>query len=72
MPTIRLTTTEVQVDDTVYCFANADHADAFEACVATVDLSHCEQEYAPLEKRAAPLVPPADNQPSVAREQRIG
>jgi hypothetical protein len=51
MPTIRLATNEVQVDDLIYTFGSPDHADAFEACVATVDIAHCEINHVPLGKR---------------------
>lgn len=53
MATVRLATTEVQVDEIIYTFDSADRADAFEACVATVDLSHCEADHAPIGRRPA-------------------
>lgn len=53
MTTVRISTTEVQVDQIVYLFNSADHADDFEACVATVDLAHCEREHAPVGKHPA-------------------
>lgn len=56
MATIRLTTTEIQVDDIIYTFNTADQADAFEACVATVDVSHCEKNHTPVSRRPAEQV----------------
>ncbi|MES2830424.1 MAG: hypothetical protein V4695_00340 [Pseudomonadota bacterium] len=47
MPTVRKSPNEVQVDDIVYIFDNVLHADAFEACVATVDVSHCVTDHPP-------------------------
>ncbi|MDB5796111.1 MAG: hypothetical protein JWP36_13 [Paucimonas sp.] len=52
MAIVRIATTEVQVDDTVYLFNSAMDADRFEACAATVDVSHCERDYPPFAKRA--------------------
>jgi len=52
MATIRLSTKEIQVDDTVYAFDVVQIADAFEACVATADAGHCELEHKPVAKRA--------------------
>jgi hypothetical protein len=63
MPTIRLTTKEVQVDDIIYVFDVVQIADGFEACVATADAAHCEIEYRPVAKR-----PAADG--AVARDDR--
>lgn len=51
MPTVRISTREVRVDDTIYSFDGVEKADAFEACAATVDAGHCEADYPPLEKR---------------------
>ncbi len=53
MATVRIATTEVQVDEMIYTFSTPDRADAFEACVATVDLVHCERDHAPIGMRAA-------------------
>ena len=53
MAIVRIATTEVQVGDTVYLFNSAMDADRFEACAATVDVLHCEQEYPPFAKRSA-------------------
>lgn len=53
MPTIRLSTKEVQVDDTIYVFDVVQVADRFEACVATVDAEHCELDHPPVAKRPA-------------------
>lgn len=53
MPTVRLTTKEVQVDGTIYVFDTVHAADGFEACVATADAEHCEAEYRPASKRPA-------------------
>ncbi len=54
MPTIRLTTKEVQIDQTIYVFDVVQVADKFEACVAMLDVAHCELDYPPTEKRPAP------------------
>ncbi|MDB5839516.1 MAG: hypothetical protein JWQ23_1468 [Herminiimonas sp.] len=54
MATIRLTTKEVQVDQTIYVFDVVQVADKFEACVAMLDVAHCEIEHTPVEKRPAP------------------
>jgi hypothetical protein len=51
MPTVRLSPTEVQVDNTVYTFESSGVADDFEACVATVDVGHCETKYLSVGKR---------------------
>ncbi len=53
MAIVRIATTEVQVGDTVYLFNSAMDADRFEACAATVDVSHCEQAHPPFAKRSA-------------------
>lgn len=53
MPTVRLSTKEVQVDDTIYVFDVVQIADAFEACVATADADHCEIDHKPVERRPA-------------------
>ncbi|MDB5727753.1 MAG: hypothetical protein JWQ00_958 [Noviherbaspirillum sp.] len=52
MATIRMSTLEVQVDNTVYSFDTPHDADAFEACVATVDLSYCETRIRATGKRS--------------------
>lgn len=52
MATIRLSTKEVQVDDTIYVFDVVRIADGFEACVATADAAHCESHHRPTAKRA--------------------
>jgi hypothetical protein len=58
MPNIRISPTEVQVDTIIYTFESAGIADDFEACVATVDVSHCESKYLWVDKRNAnPLGP---------------
>lgn len=67
MATVRIATHEVQVNDMIYVFGSADQADAFEACVATVDLSHCERDYAPIAKRTAEV--PSNVSPSRTPEQ---
>jgi hypothetical protein len=51
MATVRLSTKEVQVDETIYVFDVVQIADAFEACVATADASHCERNHRPVAKR---------------------
>lgn len=53
MAIVRIATTEVQVGETVYLFNSAMDADRFQACAATVDVSHCEQAHPPFAKRAA-------------------
>jgi hypothetical protein len=53
MAIIRVATTEVQVDDTIYLFNSAMDADRFEACAATVDVGHCERQHPPFAKRGA-------------------
>lgn len=53
MAIVRIATTEVQVGDTVYLFNSAMDADRFEACAATVDVTHCEQVHPPFAKRSA-------------------
>ncbi|WP_151638902.1 hypothetical protein [Noviherbaspirillum aerium] len=53
MATVRLSTKEVQVDDTVYVFDVVQIADAFEACVAAADAGHCEVDHPPVSKRPA-------------------
>ena len=58
MPTVRLSTKEVQIDDTIYVFDVVQIADAFEACVATADAAHCEIDHKPVERR--PVVADAE------------
>ena len=59
MANIRISPTEVQVNDIIYTFEIAGMADEFEACVATVDVSHCEQKHLSVGRRSAhPLAPP--------------
>lgn len=53
MATVRVSPTEVKVDDTVYTFESSGVADDFEACVATVDVTHCETQYLSIGKRNA-------------------
>lgn len=53
MATRRLSPTEVQVDDVIYVFKNANDTDDFESCVATVDLKYCELEVPSIDKRYA-------------------
>jgi hypothetical protein len=50
MPTVRLSTKEVQVDDTIYVFDVVQIADAFEACMAIADAAHCELTHRPVMK----------------------
>lgn len=58
MANIRMSPTEVQVSETIYTFESADAADGFEACVATVGVTQCEQKYPSLgRRRAHPLAP---------------
>jgi hypothetical protein len=63
MPNIRISPTEVQVDDTIYTFESAGVADDFEACVATVDVSHCVSKYLSIDKRSAHPLAPDDEFP---------
>lgn len=63
MPNIRISPTEVQVDETIYTFESAGIADDFEACVATVDVSHCEARYLSVDKRRAHPLAPDDEFP---------
>jgi hypothetical protein len=57
MATVRVSPTEVQVDNTIYTFESSGVADDFEACVATVDVGHCEAQYLAVDKRDADLPP---------------
>lgn len=52
MATVRISPTEVQVDQVIYVYASAGQADAFEACVAAVDVSHCVTDHPPQATRA--------------------
>lgn len=61
MATVRLSTKEVQVDDTVYMFDIVQIADAFEACVAAADAAHCEVDFPPVSKRPASGASQADS-----------
>jgi len=63
MPNIRISPTEVQVDETIYTFENVAVADDFEACVATVDVSHCESRHVALDKRRVHPLAPDDEFP---------
>ena len=51
MATVRLTPTEVQVDQVIYIHESAGQADAFEACVAALDVAHCVLEHPPQASR---------------------
>ena len=62
MPTVRLSTKEVQVDDTIYVFDVVQIADAFEACVAAADAAHCEMDHRPVAKRPVASGMPAQGQ----------
>lgn len=53
MATVRLTPTEVQVDQLIYVYENASQADAFEACVAALDVAHCVLDHPPQSTREA-------------------
>lgn len=45
MATVRITPTDVQVDEMIYTFSDADIADSFESCIATTgDVAHCMKE----------------------------
>jgi hypothetical protein len=63
MSNIRISPTEVQVGDTIYTFESAGVADDFEACVATVDVSHCESRFLSVDKRRAHPLAPGDEFP---------
>lgn len=63
MANIRISPTEVQVDDIIYTFEDAGVADDFEACVATVDVSHCTQKHVALGQRNAHPLAPDDEFP---------
>jgi hypothetical protein len=53
MATVRLTPTEVQVDQVIYVYGNASQADAFEACAAALDVAHCVLDHPPQRTREA-------------------
>ena len=53
MATVRLTPTEVQVDQVIYVYESASQADAFEACVAALDVAHCVLDHPPQSRREA-------------------
>lgn len=59
MPTVRKSPKEVQVDLTVYTFERVLQADAFEACVAALDVSHCLIEHPAVDIRPVVEPPPA-------------
>ena len=63
MANIRISPTEVQVGDIIYTFESAGTADDFEACVATVDVSHCEAKYLTVDKRRVHPLAPDDEFP---------
>lgn len=62
MATVRLSTKEVQVNDTVYVFDVVQVADAFEACVAAADADHCEVDFPPVSKRPAAVIGSSQNE----------
>ena len=53
MATVRVSPTEVQVDQVIYEYSGATQADAFEACVAAVEVDHCALEHPPVSTREA-------------------
>lgn len=54
MATVRIAPNEVQVDEIIYTFADAEVADMFESCVATTgDATHCAKDQITLHKRPA-------------------
>jgi hypothetical protein len=63
MANVRISPTEVQVGDTIYTFESAGVADDFEACVATVDVRHCEAKYLSVDRRPAHPLAPDDEFP---------
>ncbi|MGF6770839.1 hypothetical protein P3T18_003318 [Paraburkholderia sp. GAS199] len=57
--TIRVSDTEVQVERTLYQFANTGDADAFQRCLVDTSIDSCYRNHPPLSAR--PTVP--DEQP---------
>lgn len=55
MTTIRLSDTEVQVERTLYTFAQKNDADAFQRCLGDASIDSCYRTYPPLSAR--PTVP---------------
>jgi hypothetical protein len=55
MTTIRLSETEVQVERTLYTFAQKNDADAFQRCLADTSIDSCYRTHPPLSVR--PTVP---------------
>ncbi|MBB5200390.1 hypothetical protein HNR39_002225 [Glaciimonas immobilis] len=51
MAIIRVSPTEITVDDITYVFDTAYAADAFEACVAITDVPYCVDEFPPVSVR---------------------
>lgn len=60
MATIRLSTKEVQVDDTIYVFDVVQVADRFEACVAMTDVEHCTLDHPPVSRRSVDAARPEE------------
>jgi hypothetical protein len=53
MATVRLTPTEIQVDQVIFTYESATQADVFEACVAALDVAHCVLDHPPQGTRDA-------------------
>ncbi|MDE1181700.1 hypothetical protein [Paraburkholderia sp.] len=59
LTTIRVSDTEVQVERSLYSFAQSADADAFEGCIADASVEACYQQHPPVSVR--PTMP--DEQP---------
>jgi hypothetical protein len=55
---IRISATEIQVGHFIYTFDEPDDADSFEACVAAVDVSYCEEKHPCVSKKPVSTHPP--------------
>lgn len=55
IPTIRVSDTQVQVEQTLYTFTKKDDADAFQRCLVDTSIDTCYQTHPPLS--ATPAVP---------------
>lgn len=53
--TIRVSDTEVQVERTLYTFANVNDADAFQRCIVDTSIDSCYHSHPPVSVR--PTVP---------------
>jgi hypothetical protein len=50
MTTTRISLTQVQANDYIYEFKDAEEADDFQACATGVDVAYCELEHAVIRK----------------------